>query len=228
MIDRRTALLGASFMVGGAVRAGAWFGRRLAEPSGAIPGTIDLPPRVGNRGVAMTDSAILPQRDNATNLVYDDVIARSYRAPGLAPVIVLVAYGRDQGGGLEVHRPENCYPPYGFALSGSHELQLPLHTARPIAATALTATREGAAEQLLFWTRIGNSFPTSLWGADLSIARSTLANQTPDGALVRFSVTMEDAAAAETLLIGFAADLVRAAPASLRHVLVGQDAPKTV
>lgn len=219
MIDRRHAILGSAFLSAAAIgalmlpRRGP-VGRRRIEIDDA------LPDQIGSRRVARAELLVLPQRDAVTDQFYDDFAARSYRAPDVPPVTLLVAYGRDQTRGLEVHRPENCYPPYGYVLGPSNTVSLML-AGRAVAATALTAVRGDEVQQLLFWTRIGETFPTSAWQGRLSTMSAAMHGVAPDGVLVRLSMPGNDAARAQMTLAGFARTLIEEVKPEARRLLVG-------
>jgi len=219
-IDRRTLTLGGILLVGAGARGAMMLRRRPAARTRTSLAD-DLPARVGARSIAAAEAPMLPQRDATTDQIYDDFVARSYRGAGVAPVTLLIAYGGNQDGGLEVHRPENCYPPFGFSLGPSRPVRLQLADGRAIAATALTATRDGVADQLLFWTRVGRDFPTSQWQTDLSIMYAALRGETPDGVLVRLSMTTGNAEEGDALLAAFARDLIAGVPERIRPLLVG-------
>jgi EpsI family protein len=222
MIDRRSLILGSLFMAGAAARAAVAIGpRRVAAARPPLAGT--LPHQIGDRSIALAEAPVLPQRDATIDRIYDDFIVRSYRGPGLAPITMLIAYGSNQDGGLELHRPENCYPPYGYVLDGLQPVRLTLPSGHKIMATIATATRNGISDQLLFWTRIGPDFPTSRWETDMSIARAALRGEIPDGVLVRMSMRTTQPEQATLILAAFARDLVRSAPDVVRRMLVGDD-----
>ncbi len=219
MIGRRDMLLGGIFLAGLGAEGALGLARR--RPA-ARPAPIDalLPQRVADWQAAPEAAPLLPQRDSYVDQIYDDYVARSYVRPGAPPVIVLIAYGQAQGGGIEVHRPESCYPPYGYALSPSREVRLDLQ-GRDVAATALTATLEGRADQILYWVRVGETFPVSRWQAGVAVAGAALAGRVLDGILVRLSMVVDDAASGQRTLEEFASQLVRSSPAALAGLLVG-------
>jgi len=205
MIERRDFFLGGIFLIGVGAEGALLLGRRSAS---AKPVPIDamLPQQFGQWHARPEAAPLLPQRDAYIDQIYNDYVARCYVKPESEPVILLIAYGKAQGGDIEVHRPESCYPPYGYTMSPSRMVHLDLK-GRPVAATALTATIEGSSQQILYWVRVGEQFPATHWQASLAVAGAALTGRVLDGILVRLSTVGNDAAAGERTLAEFASQL---------------------
>ena len=77
---------------------------------------------------------------------YDQLVTRTYAAPGLPTVMLLLAYGSTQGGSLQLHRPETCYPGQGFGLSQFAEADFHFVAGLPVYARRFTADGFGFAE----------------------------------------------------------------------------------
>lgn len=153
---------------------------------------------------------------------YDQLLARNYSAPGLPSIMLLMAYGSTQGGSLQLHRPETCYPGQGFALSDFADRQLVLPGAPGIDARAFTAVRDQRVERLLYWTRIANAFPRNTFEEYLAIIHQVLRGVVPDGILVRISTIGPDIAANDRAIAQFLEALIAASPAAVRALLVGK------
>lgn len=151
---------------------------------------------------------------------YDQVLTRVYGAPGLPDIMLLIAYGSAQGGGLQLHRPETCYPGQGFRLSDFAQWQVRPGRDQVFASQAFTATRDERIERLVYWTRIAHSFPLNTVQEYRAIFGSLLAGLVPDGILVRISTIGADIPASDRALQTFQAALVREAVAA-RAVLLG-------
>lgn len=219
MIDRRELLLGGALLVA-AAGEGAWRWSRPPRRRARLPVERWLPAEVDARAIDRDAAPLLPQRDTLVDQIYDDYAAARYAAPGRPPITLLIAHSADQGQGLELHRPEACYPPFGYRLGRPRALTLRLG-ARGVAARALTATRDGRAEEILYWTRIGDAFPLNYWETELAIARGALDGGVLDSVLARFSIPSADADAATATLTDFAAALLARAPAPLARLLIG-------
>lgn len=218
MIARRELLLGGAVLAA-AAGEGAWLWSRSRRRGGRLPIDAWLPPVVAGRLIDRNAAPLLPQRDAFVDQIYDDYAACSYAVAGAAPITLLIAHGAGQGRGIELHRPESCYPPVGYQLTHPRSRRLRLR-GQAVDARALTAVRSGRAEELLYWTRIGDSFPLGYWQTQLAIARGSLDGGS-DGVLVRLSIPSADAGAGEALLADFAAHFLARVPPPLARLLVG-------
>ena len=152
---------------------------------------------------------------------YDQLVGRTYEAPGRPKIMLLVAYGSTQGAALQLHRPETCYPGQGFGLSDFSEPDFQFAPGRPVHARRFTASRDERVERLIYWTRIANSFPRNTAGEYRAILASVLSGIVPDGILVRISTITPDIAAADKAIDKFAADLIRATSTAGQQILLG-------
>jgi EpsI family protein len=185
-----------------------------------------VPPRVGDwQWVANTGIVTTTETGEAGG--YDQQLMRVYAAPDLPRIMLLIAYGSTQGGSLQLHRPETCYPGQGFALAGFRDVDLALGTpATTVSARAFTARRDDRIERLLYWTRIAAAFPRNTAEEYRAILSSVVTGTVPDGILVRVSTLGADIAESDRGLARFAADLVGTASPQARGLLLGAgDAP---
>lgn len=213
------------FLTGGALAAAsaAAFALRPARAEHRI-GTARLddliPATIGPWRFFTRDGVVLPQLDGPSE-GYDQVVSRTYEAPGLPPVMLAIAYGSTQGGSLQLHRPEVCYPSQGFRLSGTSLPQIDVGLSSALPSRAFTARRDDRVEQVLYWSRISERFPRTSAEEYLAILGAVLRGAVPDGVLVRFSTIDADAAQSRAILAGFARGLLDAAPPRARAILVG-------
>jgi len=181
-----------------------------------------IPKAVGPYRFATTSGLILPPRDELSDRLYDEVLTRTYLAPGQIPVMALFAYGSVQNLSLELHRPEECYPQQGFEIGAAERMPLRLD-GHDIPASFLTARRpDGYVEQLLFWSRIGPHFPPDRTTQSLIVARENFAGRMPDGILVRLSLPTGDRALALRVAGRFMADLAAELPPLGRRIVFGE------
>ncbi|WP_260597141.1 exosortase-associated protein EpsI, V-type [Sphingomonas endolithica] len=211
-----TALLG----VGGAAIA------RQPEPI-AVPvrkEALDklIPLQIGNWTYRDASGIVLPPPDALSDALYSGLVTRSYVSPDRLPMMLLVAYSNVQDGMLQVHRPEVCYPAGGYHLSPTQVEQVPNGVGGGISANIFSADGISRTEQVLYWTRIGNSFPTSWLDQRMAVVRANLDGMIPDGILVRLSTLAPDMPAAQADLAAFAAQLVESASPAARQLLIGR------
>ncbi|MDD1453123.1 EpsI family protein [Sphingomonas sp. H160509] len=217
--DRRQLLLGGALTA--AAGAAAWLRPRrttVLPPDGALEKSVPL--QLGDYRYASSTGLILPDSDQ-TSGVYDQVLTRVYVAPDAAPIMLLIAYGSAQDAGLAVHRPEACYPSAGYTIGTQSTVNL--RGMRGRKATALSASRGDRIEQIYFWMRIGERFPTSPIDEKAAVFAANLRGVMPDGVLVRLSVRSTDASGALDQMMAFNAMLLGIDDRMGRTVLLGQD-----
>lgn len=108
-LDRRELLFG-GILLGTAGIAMVASPAPLPPPGDAAAFDRAVPLRIGPYRYASAAGVVVPQRDELSTLLYDRYLARTYVAPDRPPVMLLIAYGSTQDYGLQVHRPESCYP----------------------------------------------------------------------------------------------------------------------
>jgi EpsI family protein len=180
-----------------------------------------IPLQVGNWAYETASGLVLPPPDQLARLLYDQQVARSYSSPDQLPVMLLLAYGSSQGGMLQIHRPEICYPASGFRLSETQVTDIPLGNRQGIPGRSFIASSDTRVEQVLYWTRIGDHLPTNWYGQRLAVVRSNLVGTIPDGLLVRLSTVSQSAEQGQDTLKRFARAMLEAMPITTRRMLIG-------
>jgi len=131
--------------------------------------------------------------DSLTSRLYSQLVVRVYTNDRVGQVMLLLAYGAKQTDDLQLHRPEVCYPAFGYNIveNKPYDAVVPNLTAA-IPARRLLATQEGRDESVLYWSRIGEFLPRD--GGEQREARfkNALQGVIPDGLLARFSATATD------------------------------------
>ena len=154
--------------------------------------------------------------------LYGETVGRVYQqASTEAEIMMLLAHGDTQSNDLQLHRPEVCYPAFGFAISQSQPIALPLPGGVTVPARRLVAIAPGRQENIVYWSRLGEFLPTD--GAQQRIDRlkTAMHGYVADGLLARFSAFGSDPAPAFALVSQFIGELVRAVPAPRRVSLIG-------
>lgn len=218
--SRRDALVGGLAL---GVAAGSLIVRpqRVFKPLSRTTIEAAIPQKFGDWTLTANSGLIMPPPDELSEKLYDQILTRIYAAPGSMPVMALFAYGSVQNLEFELHRPEKCYPEQGFTLSDPTVVAVNL-AQRQINATLLSARRENYSEQLLYWTRIGDDFPTTSLEEKWIVARNNLAHRIPDGMLVRISVPTTDRASALALIREFIRALDASLPPLGRRLMMGE------
>lgn len=219
--DRREIVAGLALV---ATAGAAVAFRPRAEPMafGRDALTQAVPARIGPYRFAEASGLVLLPEGDVGGKTYVDVLTRTYVAPGLAPVMLLIAYGLSQGAGMAVHRPEDCYPAAGFEIGPTRQVPLSGLAGRTEQAAFLTARRDRRVEQIYFWTRIGDRFPATSLDQRLALVKENWAGRLPLGVLVRLSILGEEAPAALDQLSAFNAAFVAGLEGTGRQLLLGR------
>lgn len=180
-----------------------------------------VPHQIGGWNEEAIGGLVLPPPDQLAQLLYDQQVARTYTAADALPVMLLMAYGSSQGGMLQIHRPEICYPASGFRLTGTREVSWEWTPGHHIPVRRFSARSDTRVEHVMYWTRIGNDLPVSWAEQRLAVMRASLAGYVPDGLLVRLSAVSEDPAQAEQMLEQFARMMLTSIGAKGRQQLIG-------
>jgi EpsI family protein len=218
---RRDFLLGAALMgTAGLAYAASAFN----QPRPLIAGGLGpvIPEAAGRWRSVGTAGLVLPPEGELSRSTYDEVLTRVYSSEGAPPIMLVMAYGGNQSGNMQLHRPEACYPAAGFVLGEPRDVTIEAAPQFAIAARAIEAVAPSRTEQILYWTRIGTSFPLTPSSQRWSVIRDNLRGTVPDGVLVRVSSIMPDAEDAFSLLTDFIRSLIGAAPAEGRRLMIGR------
>lgn len=154
--------------------------------------------------------------------LYNQLVTRAYSDGHGPPVLMLLAHGERQSDELQLHRPEICYPAFGYVLLKNEAASVPLGGTVLLPARRLLAKSPSNEESVIYWTRLGENFPVSFDEQRTARFKDTLAGIIPDGILCRFS-TADNTAAAWPRLNAFARSLVEATGQQGRRVLIGTE-----
>jgi EpsI family protein len=160
--------------------------------------------------------------DSLVNRLYGELIQRVYhnRASG-EEVMMLLAYGDSQTNDLQVHRPEECYPAFGYELGRDRSIALSISDGVTVPARVLVATSVGGSEGVVYWVRMGDSLPNTEQAQRVVRLRTAMEGFIADGLLARFSVSTSDDVAALSIIGGFVQTLLAAVDGASRAAFVG-------
>jgi EpsI family protein len=178
-----------------------------------------IPKQIGRWTFVANSGVVVPPQDQLQATLYSDLLTGLY-SDGKQAIMLLIAYGANQTGFLQVHRPEFCYTAAGFKLSNPREHAIELAPGASIRAKSLDAARDGVIERLVYWTRIGNDMPLSWTEQKLTIAEDNLRRIIPDATLVRVSTIVESEQLALTTVDDFVRSLIEAVPLPQRPIFV--------
>ena len=165
-----------------------------------------------------------PETQAILDKLYSQVLSRTYVDASGYRIMLSVAYGDDQRGGLQAHRPEVCYPAQGFKLRGTEDGSLATAFG-PIGVRRLLTSLGPRNEPVTYWLTVGDSIVANRLDMRLAQIRLGLTGQIPDGVLFRVSSIDDDPARAFSAQQRFTADLMAAVSPTVRRQLSGLGAP---
>ena len=172
----------------------------------------------------VNDLAALARPGTLMTQLYEDVVQRVYRREGdQTEIMVLLAHGDTQTSDLQLHRPEECYPAFGFTLASDAVFELPLAAHAALPARHLVAEAPGRRETIVYWARLGEFFPADASQQRDDRLRTAMAGIVADGLLARFSIVSDQPASALGQLRSFIPDFVRSVAPAHRAVFIGSN-----
>lgn len=172
------------------------------------------------RSVDISDPLAL-NADTYTGQLYNQQIARVYTDDAGRQVMMMLAYGSKQTDQLQLHRPEVCYPAFGYKLTSNEAVRLPIDKGATIPSRRLLAEGNDRNESVLYWTRIGEYLPVDAAQQREQRFQVALQGIIPDGILSRFSGIPTNRADAWDDCERFVPELLRASGPVARRVLIG-------
>jgi EpsI family protein len=160
--------------------------------------------------------------DSFAARLYNETVGRVYSHPSSPlQVMMLLAHGSTQSNNLQLHRPEVCYPAFGFAITHAESIRVSLAAGIDVPSRRLIALAPERREHIVYWSRLGEYLPVT--GAEQRLDRLTTSMHgiVADGLLARFSVVGADASVIFPFLTSFIAELIRAVPSDHRAGLIG-------
>ena len=127
-----------------------------------------------------------PQMKEQLDRLYSQILTRTYVNSSGYRIMLSLAYGDDQRGDLQAHKPEVCYPAQGFTLHSNHDAEL----ATPfgfIAGRRLSTSLGQRKEPVTYWFTVGDSAIKNKLQQRMVEIRLGLTGQVPDGLLFRVS-----------------------------------------
>ncbi len=223
--DRRKALGVLAAACGSGVAAAAMVPRRSAGELGLADTRLEamFPETFAGWTTDPTVVPVLPNAETqkAIEETYDQVLARTYVDDRGYRVMLSAAYGGRRNQGMDIHRPEICYPAQGFELrSDTRVVDLPVAGAS-LPVRRLVAGHGARNEPISYWLVIGRSVASFGYGHRIALLKYGLTGRVPDGMLVRVSSIDDDATFSWRMQDRFLHDLFAAVTPDFRRRLVG-------
>jgi EpsI family protein len=223
MIARRDFLIGAACCLGSGAAYALKPRRQTTLMDGGKKLNEILPPALDDWTSRDVSDLVAPETpDSLMARLYGETVGRIYRQQSTGDeVIMLMAHGDVENNELQLHRPEVCYPAFGFAIAENTPLTLSLPNKVTVPCRRLLAKSSERQETVLYWTRLGEAFPTTVAEQRVERLRTALHHYIPDGLLARFSVVGSDKAASLAVMERFIPKLVMHVAANQRRALIG-------
>jgi EpsI family protein len=225
VIARRDLLIGAACISAAAAGAALKPRRRVSLLAQNESLADIVPAKFGAwRSEDVGDPMAINGPETLSARLYNQLVTRVYTNDETqGSVFMLLAYGGQQTDELQLHRPEICYPAFGFSLLQNEPTTLDIAKGVVVPARRILADSESRRESVIYWTRMGEYLPAS--GGQQREDRFRIAMQgiIPDGLLSRFSTTASDSTDAWRHIETFVAALITATPANHRRVLIGTE-----
>jgi EpsI family protein len=170
---------------------------------------------------------INPQTKELLDKLYSQILSRTYVNAEGYRIMLSIAYGNDQRGALQAHKPEVCYPAQGFKLQSLTAGILDTEFGG-IPATRLFTTMGQRKEPVTYWFTVGDSAIKSGIEKRIVEFRYGLTGQIPDGMLFRVSSIDGDQPRAYRFQDQFVTQLLGSVPPADRLRLSGLGKMQTV
>jgi EpsI family protein len=180
---------------------------------------VDVPVAFGEWTQLKETAQILnPATEKLLGEIYAQILSRAYVDKSGYRIMLSVAYGSDQRGGLQAHKPEVCYPAQGFKVSTLEDGVLPTSFG-DIAVRRLTTSMGPRYEPVTYWLTVGDRVVRTRLEKRVAEVAMAITGRIPDGVLFRVSSIDRDSAQAFAMQQKFAADLMgHLSPRKRRHL----------
>jgi exosortase B len=161
-----------------------------------------------------------PQVTGGIERIYNEILTRTYVNPNGDRIMLSMAWGDDQRGERQVHRPEICYPAQGFKVEPISDGTLTT-TFGDISVRRLTTSMGSRHEPVTYWVAMAGSVVRNDYDKRMVQLLLLLTGHIPDGLLFRVSSIDPDANHAFKLHQQFVADMMAALPPDVRQRVSG-------
>ena len=169
------------------------------------------------REVKAAGPVVNPQAGDLSSKIYIEQLSRTYVNQSGDRIMLSMAWGDDQRGERQAHRPEICYPAQGFKVDKLSDGTLPTSFG-DIDVRRFTASGPRD-EPVTYLLAMAGSVVRNDYDKRMVQLRLLRSRHIPDGLLFRVSSVDRDAEQAFKVQQQFAADFIAAVPTALRQRL---------
>ena len=222
MFSNRIALLIAALMLAASI--GAVLARPTIKASDDAPISLEqmIPKQFGDwrEEPQRYVQVVNPQTQELLDKLYSQILSRTYVNAGGYHIMLSLAYGSDQRGSLQAHKPEICYPAQGFVIQKNETGSLPTAFGE-IPVRRLFGNLGTRQEPVTYWFTVGDKAVQSTTQKKLVDLRYGLTGRIPDGMLFRVSSIDADQPRAYQMQNQFTNQLLQAVEPADRKRLSG-------
>jgi len=222
MFSNRIALLIAALMVAASI--GGVVAKPSVKVSDEAPISLEkmIPQQFGDwrEEPQRYVQVVNPQTQELLDKLYSQILTRTYVNSSGYRVMLSLAYGTDQRGSLQAHKPEICYPAQGFTIT-KNEAGTLTTTFGDIPVRRLASNLGSRQEPVTYWFTVGDQVAMGTTQRKLVELRLGLTGRIPDGMLFRISSLDPDPPRAYQAQDQFVNQLLQAVPPADRQRLSG-------
>ncbi len=196
--------------------------QRVADQKDLVNLQAMIPERFGDWRVdtAIVPVQVDPELQRTLDHIYNQTLSRTYVNGRGERIMLSIAYGGNQTGNLEMHRPDQCYVAQGFSIGEVKRGEMASRFGTfPL--TRLVAAAGSRHEPISYWMTVGDRTVKNGVEQKIQKFRYMLTGKIPDGMLVRVSTIDTDEAESYRQQDGFINDLLGALSAKDRGRIVG-------
>jgi EpsI family protein len=229
MVDRRDLLVGGGSLAAAGLSL-ALKPRRHVSLLGGVPLSEIVPTTIGAwQSKNVSDLLDAKEDGSLMNKLYGQTVERIYKnTQTQSEIMMLFAYGDTQSNDLQLHRPEVCYPAFGFEIGSAQLISIPLSVGFSLPAKMLMAHSPTRDETIVYWSRLGNFLPTNGGEQRLDRLKTTVEGFVADGLLARLSMADIDNVNAEQQITVFISKLFSLVPRTRLPALIGMPAAQAM
>lgn len=195
---------------------------KLADERPPISLATMIPKQFGdwNEAPVRYAQVVNPQTQELLDKLYTEVLSRTYVNADGYHIMLSLAYGSDQSGSLQAHKPEVCYPAQGFTLQKNDAGKLVTKFGE-IPVRRLFGHLGARQEPVTYWFTVGDQAVQGKTQKRLVDLRYGLTGRIPDGLIFRVSSIDGNQARAYQVQEQFANQLLQAVTPDQRIRLSG-------
>ena len=187
-LDRRMLLIGLLMFAGAGLAYVMTPTKKVTSDADKVNLETMIPESFGEWKIDTSIVPLLPSPELLAKLekIYNQTLARTYINGKGQHIMLSIAYSDDQNEGMNIHRPEVCYPAQGFDLLKTVAGELVTQYGK-LPVTRVLAQQRTRNEPITYWVIVGDKITYFGLPHKLAQLRYGLTGKVADGMLVRVS-----------------------------------------